>query len=357
MLNFTVGPVEIDERILEMGSNPVPYFRTPEFSEIMFENERITKKLFGADEDSRAVFLTTSGTGAMEAAVINFFDEKDKVLVVNGGGFGSRFCELCELHHISYTAIRLKTGEALKKEHLEQYQNQGYTGFLVNLHETSTGVLYDIKLIKEFCRTNNLFLVVDAISSFLADELQMKENYINVAMTGSQKALALPPGIAIIVMDKIAINRMNHIKTKTMYLDLKSYLKNGERGQTPFTPAVSILLQMNMRLKQVEKNGLEEERKQISMIAEDFRNKIKHLPLKIVSESLSNAVTPLSPTNDVAAFRICQILKDEYGIWLCPNGGDLAEKVFRVGHIGALTTEDNTTLIEAFDSLVRRKIL
>ena len=142
-----------------------------------------------------------------------------------------------------------------------------------------------------------------------------------------------------------------------MYFDLKDALKNGERGQTPFTPAVGILRQIHARLLEIEKaGGVESENNRIGALAADFRNRIKDLPFEIVSHSQPNAVTSLHPTT-ASAYDIFTILKDEYGIWICPNGGDLKDKVFRVGHIGALTEDDNTTLINAFKDLQARKII
>lgn len=148
-----------------------------------------------------------------------------------------------------------------------------------------------------------------------------------------------------------------------MYFDLRDYLKNGERGQTPFTPAVGVLLQLHKRLTMIEEKGLAAEQARIRHQAEDFRSKIKDLPFEIVSNSLSAALTPLHPTGvdkegkAVSAHRIFEILKDEYGIWICPNGGALADTVFRVGHIGALTPEDNDSLIAAWKDMQRRGLL
>lgn len=143
MLNFTVGPVMSCEEVRTIGAEQVPYFRTPEFSKIMFENENLMKKFAKADENARVVFLTGSGTAAMEAAVINVFDTKDKVLIVNGGSFGQRFVKICQIHQIPYTEIKLEIGKKLTQEMLDQYDEKDYTGFLVNIHETSTGVHYD----------------------------------------------------------------------------------------------------------------------------------------------------------------------------------------------------------------------
>lgn len=357
MLNFTVGPVMSDEIVLEIGAKQVPYFRIPEFSNLMFENEKLIKKFTYAPKDSRTVFITGSGTASMEATIMNVFDETDSVLIVNGGGFGNRFVELCQLHNIKYTEILIPLGGTLTKETLDKYDAKDFTGFIVNVHETSIGLHYDLELISEFCHNNDLFLVVDAISSFLADPINIEKQGINVLITGSQKALACPPGISVIVLDKRAISRIDSIDCKCMYFNLKEALKNGERGQTPFTPAVGTLIQINARLKEIDENGgVEAEIKRIANIASDFRLKIKDLPFEICSCDLSNAVTPLHPLTAKPS-DIFNILKDEYGIWICPNGGDLKDILFRVGHIGALTTEDNNVLINALKDLEKRGII
>lgn len=360
MLNFTVGPVMSSEDVCSIGAEQVPYFRTPEFSEIMFENEKLVKKFAKAGEKSRVCFITGSGTASMEATVINVFTAEDKILVIDGGSFGHRFVELLEIHDIPYEVIRPEFGYGVTAEQLARYDGKGFTGFLVNLDETSIGVLYDIKLISDFCKRNDIFLVVDSISSFLCDPFNMEELDVQVMITGSQKALACPPGISVIVLSEKAVERVYCNKPKTMYLDLKSALKNGERGQTPFTPAVGTLLQINQRLKEIEDaGGVDSEVSRIGGLAEYFRMKIKeyNLPFKLVSSSLPNAVTSLSPTNGKSAYDIFTELKDEYQIWICPNGGELKDKLFRVGHIGALEKKDFDALLDAFMDMRNRGML
>lgn len=310
MLNFTVGPVMSCDEVRAIGAEQVPYFRTSEFSEIIMENEVLIKKFAKSDNDARVVFITGSGTASMEAAVVNCFNERDKVLIINGGSFGERFVELCQIYGIPFDQIKLQFGKALKKDQLFEYSNKGYTGLLINAHETSTGVHYDLEMVSEFCRQNGIFLVVDAISSFLADEFDMKKLNVDVMITGSQKALACPPGISIIILSSKAIKRVKSRDIKCMYLNLKLALVNGMRGQTPFTPAVSILQQINIRLKKIDKTGgVDKEIKRVESIAIDFREKIKGLPLRIISESISNAVTPLQPLH-ASAYDIFIILKN-----------------------------------------------
>ena len=365
MINFTVGPVQSSDAIRAIGAENVPYFRTAEFSKVMLENERLMLKFAGAPDGSRAVFITGSGTASMEAAIMNVLTPDDCALVVNGGSFGARFCKICEIHGVPHDEIRLEVGHKLREEDLAakdaklakgadgDNEGKGYTAFVVNMHETSTGVLYDMKLIGDYCRRHGLLLIVDCISSFLCDEFYMAELGADVMITGSQKALACPPGVSVIVLSPHALERVAKNNPKCMYFDLKDALSNQERGQTPFTPAVGTLLQINARLKEIDAaGGVAVEVKRANGLAEYFRSRIKDLSLEIVSESLSNAVTPLHPTNGMSAHDIFLKLKDEHGIWVCPNGGDMKDKIFRVGHMGCLSTSDYDKLLAALKEVL-----
>ena len=357
MLNFTVGPVMCSDDVRAIGGEQVPYFRTAEFSALMLENEQLMLKFAKAPEGSKAVFMTNSSTGSMEAAVMNCFTDKDKVLVIDGGSFGHRFVELCEIHDVPHTVLKLNHGQKLTKERLYEYDGQGFTGLLVNIDETSTGILYDSEMIGEFCKKNDIFYVCDCVSAFLADSFDMAHCGADVMITGSQKVLACPPGISIIILAPRAVERVKGARVKSMYFDLADALKNMERGQTPFTPAVGILRQINARLKEIEAaGGADAEVARVAAQAADFREKIKDLPFTLVSEAPANGVTSVHPLN-ADAFQIFLTLKDEYGIWICPNGGDMAHTVFRVGHIGHLTHEDNTTLINALKDMQKRGLI
>lgn len=351
MLNFTVGPVQEYESVLRIGANRTPYFRNSSFSKIMLENEEMLKTLAYASDGARAVFLTASGTGAMEAAIMNSFTRQDKVLVVNGGGFGKRFAQICSVHHIPYEELIVPYEETLSEKMLSAYDGKEFTGFVVNMHETSIGKLYDMDLIADFCRRNHLYLVVDAISAFLADPFYMDRWNIDVVITSSQKALAVPPGISMILLSDKAVKRVYDNPVESFYFNLADALKDGERGQTPFTPAVSILLQIHERLLGLMKVGVEQENRRIADLAEHFREGIKGLPLTIASSSLSNAVTPLMPEG-ISAYKIFEVLEDKYHIWVCPSGGELRDKLFRVGHIGDLTPKDNEQLIDALREIL-----
>ena len=357
MLNFTVGPVMSCEDVIEVANHSTPYFRTPEFSALMLENEKLMLEFLHAPDDSRCVFLTASGTGAMESLVMNVLNDRDRVIVINGGSFGQRFAELCALHRREFTQIKLPFGTALKQAHLAPFAGQGYTALLVNMHETSSGVLYDMPMIAEFCRENGILLLVDAISAFLADPLDMAQLGAAAVITGSQKALAVQPGISIAALAPQALARIEENPEVCMYLSLKDALKNGVRGQTPFTPAVTTLLQIHKRLTMIrDGGGPAAEQARIRATAEAFRAGIAGLPLTVFPETCSNAVTALKPSKQNAK-EIFRILKDEYGIWICPNGGAWADEIFRVGHIGHITKENVQTLLDALHDLLERGIL
>ena len=352
MLNFTVGPVMTWDEILDIGGHQVPYFRTAEFSDIMKDNEKNMLDFSNASDKSRTVFLTGSGTMAMEVAIVSTLSIQDKALIINGGGFGQRFVNLCKLHGISYDEVKLDIGEALTADILDNYNPVDYTAFIVNMHETSTGVLYDMDVISKFCKLGNIFLIVDAISAFLADPLDMQAMGIDVMITSSQKALACAPGISMLTLTPRALERVNASEYKNMYMDLKDALSNADRGQTPFTPAVSTILQINKRLQMVkDKGGPQEEIERVHGIATYFRNKIKDLPLELISKSPSNAVTCLH-ADGVSAKEIVDRMKDEFNIWVCPNGGTYSDYMFRVGHIGNITHDDIDVLVNSLRKVI-----
>lgn len=353
---FSVGPVMMDEDIKEIGGNQLPYFRTDEFSNINLNIEEMLKKMCYADKNSKVITLTASGTGAMEASILNCFNKEDKLLIIVGGGFGHRFAEICDIYELQYDTIQLENGKTVTEDIMKNYEGKGYTGLIVNAHETSTGVLYNLEMLGKFCRKNNMYFIVDAISSFLADEYYMDKWGIDLTILSSQKAMALPPGLSLVILNERIIKKINHNKVKSVYFDFKLYLKNMERGQTPFTPAVGIILQLHKALTKIEEYGVQNYIKDIKERAKYFRNKIKDLPFEIPSESLSNCLTPLKPKKN-NAYDVYLYLKENYGIVLCPNGGELKDTLVRVGHIGNLNKENFDGLIDALNEMHGKEII
>lgn len=354
MINLTVGPVMSSPEVIEVANHSTPYFRTPEFSKIMLENEQLMLQYLDAPKASRCAFLTTSGTGGMEACVMNILNEQDKVLVINGGSFGQRFVELCALHKYHYTEVRCSFATQVTREQLWEHAGKGYTALLVNMDETSSGLLYDMPLIAEFCREQHILLIVDAISAFITDELSMSKLNVAAVIVGSQKALAVQPGVAAVTLAPEALQRIESNEEKCMYLSLKQALKNMERGQTPFTPAVTTLLQIHRRLQGIERDGgIAAERARAVKLTAYFRKGIAKYPFEMLipeAQNRSNAVTALRVHGNRAR-EVVRILKDQYGIWVCPNAGETGDEVFRVGHIGYIVKENYDQLFEALDKM------
>lgn len=354
---FTVGPVMMSEEIRAIGAEQPPYFRTAEFSGLMGEAEERYLRLLNAPEGARAVFLSSSGTGGMEAMTAGLLNGSDRALIVDGGSFGHRFAELAAFHGIPAEVAALRPGERLTEERLNAVNTAGLTALLVNLHETSTGTLYDLDVLSRFCRAHDLLLVVDAVSAFVCEELDMKRSGADAVLTASQKALACAPGIAPVALSPRALARTERINSPCYYLNLRSALDNGRRGQPPFTLTESVMMQVSARLKELDNGGLERERERMAADAASFRERIAGLPLELLSQSPSNGCTALCTQEGVSAHGVFETLRREYDLCVCPNGGALRDTVFRVGHMGALTGADYDRLIAALHDLNRRGLL
>ena len=236
----------------------------------------------------------------------------------------------------------------MEYKHLKPYENDGFTMLFVNLHETHTGQLYDINMLSEFCKRNNLLLVVDAISTFLADEYNMEKYGIDLTIISSQKGLCLSPGMSFVSFSKRMLEKIekNQNLTISKYFDFKDYLKNIPRGQTPYTPPVLVMYELQDMLKLIEKEGgLNARLKTVKEKALYFRKKAKEFNLCVPQYPISNALTPLY-FEDVNAYKVIQILKNKFRIFVNPCGGDLAENLLRVTHIGNTTIKDIDYLFE-----------
>lgn len=349
---FTLGPVEMFPFTKLIDEKKIPYFRTDEFSSLMLESESLLKKLVGTDGSSKVIFLTASGTAAMEATVINCFNGTDRLLIVDGGTFGHRFTMICDSYHIPYDRIALSYGEVLTEEKLNQFRNISYSALLINIDETSTCQLYNIQLVSNFCKERNLYLIVDAISSFLADEYKMDKFGIDATILSSQKGLALAPGMSFVILnERLYGKRIKDQKISSLYFDFNTYIENQQRGQPPYTSAVRIALELNDMLRHIDQEGINHRIDTVANIAKDFRNRAKKIGLRIPVFPLSNAGTPLIFPQGNAKYVYSYLVKN-YDIFLTPCGGDLKDISLRVAHIGYHTQEENSLLITAIKSAI-----
>lgn len=343
---FTVGPVNMFERTLKVAANQVPYFRNDAFSKVVLDINAITKELVNAPFDAEVILLTTSGTGAMEASVANLCGKNNRALVINGGTFGERFVKLCKVYGVDFEELIVPFDKDLDAEMLSPYMNKNIDTIFVNICETSVGKLYNKQLLGDFAKRIGAVLVVDAVSSFLADEMDMARMGADVVFTGSQKALALDAGLSLYVATQKALNRMKEVKFGGMYLNILDYIADSHRGQTPFTPAVGTIMTLHDRMLGIMENGKAEgEITRCKGFANYFRSNIYNFPFKLPQFTLSNCCTPILCVNNDAQ-KIKNFLVDNFDIHITPSGGANADKLFRIGHLGNHT-------IEGIDSLIK----
>jgi len=341
---FTPGPVKMSDKILAIGAKQTPYFRNDKFSEVTFNCEKSLLKILNAPKNSKVIFLTASGTAGMESVVMNLLTKEDNALVINGGGFGNRFVEICKTHKVPHYNFKVKSTNLFNINTIAPKNN--FTSLIVNAHETSIGHLYDLTAIGKYTTLHNLFYIVDAISMLVTDAIDMSLQSIDVVIASSQKGLALPPGLTMVVLTPKALKKVQ--KINNLYFNFNDYLSNGERGQTPYTPAVTIMLQLEARLKQIEEEGgVRETIAKAKKIAEYFRKSIEKLPLKAYTPFMPNAMTTLTPTDGKSAMDIVKILEEKYKVMVCPNGGKEKDLIFRVSHMGEMTKAYTDILINA----------
>lgn len=341
---YTVGPTEMFPATLKVASKQLPYFRTNEFSEIVLKSANKMKKLLNAKDDTKIIYITGSGSAAMESVVSNSFDKNDRLLIINGGTFGKRFVKLAEIYDIPFDSIDLFYGEVLEVRHFDNLDLSVYSALLVNIDETSTGQLYDIELLSKICKENNMYLIVDAISSFLADKYDMEKYNISCTILSSQKALALSPGLSILAIENNFYNKkIKDKKPINLYLNINEHLKDMERGQTPNTPAVGIILELADRLERIK--SAEDEVARVEKNAKYFRQLALKNGLKLPEYPISNALTPIIIEKENAD-EIFNYLKDKYDIFVNPTGGPLSNKILRISHLGNLQEKDYDDLIE-----------
>jgi aspartate aminotransferase-like enzyme len=346
---FTPGPVPIEKHILAKGADQPPYNRTPDFSR--FTQEILIGLSFVFQTCGPVALLTASGTAAMEAAVLNFLDAADNALIVNGGTFGQRWCDLCDVHSIRYTEFKLAAGEDIDMDRLSRtLSGEKFSALLINAHETSTGQLYDIQSLGSVAREFDLFFIVDAISTICADQFLMDDWGVDVTILSSQKALALPPGLSFVAMSERAQSRLKEITPKSLYFNLQDYLDNQARGQLPYTPAIGLLLQLHQRLQDIQDCGLGELISQHERRACFFRQIIADMGLATLPSRQSNAITTVICEAD-DAFKIVERLRHTYGIEVAPSGGGMKHKIFRVSHMGAQNEADVDALVRALTEL------
>ena len=320
---------------MAIGSQPFMYMRTEEFSQINKESERILLDLIHCSE-GRTIIYTGSGTGAMSAVVENYVTTKTKAFVVDGGSFGHRWFQLCQYYGVDAFDYKVPFAKDIDYEDLEQSVAEIRPDvFLCQHHETSSGQLFDLKEISRICHKYGVSLVVDVISTFLAEELNMDELDLDICVTSTQKGLNIPPGLSILFFNKkLKEYPFNH---KGYYWDFEDNFSNLKRGQTPFSPATILYLQLNARLKQLKAEGGEAGNlAKVRQRAIAFRDLCRKYGWEVLAETPSFAITGFQ-TKDNEQRRIFKGLKDNYDTFIMPGS---VPGFYRVSHMGLQSRDD-----------------
>jgi serine---pyruvate transaminase len=341
---LTPGPTPLPPQVLEAMARPIIHHRTPQFQSILKEAAEGLKYVFQTAND--VFILTSSGTGAMEAAVVNLLSPGDTALTVQGGKFGERWTELCKANGINTEIIDVEWGKAVEPEEIAKRlkNNKNIKAVFTTLCETSTGVVNDIEAIGKIIKDTNAVLIVDAISGLGAIDLKTDAWFCDVVVSGSQKGLMLAPGLAFISVSPKAWKLTETSKCSKYYFDLKAAKKALAQTDTPFTPAISLVIALVEALKMIKSDGIENVFSRHKKMADATRQAVKALGLELFAPAAgSDVVTAVKVPQGIDGEKLVKTMRDTYAVTIAGGQSELKGKVFRIAHMG---------FIEEFDIIV-----
>ena len=341
---LTPGPTPLPPQVMESMARPIIHHRTPQFQAMLKEAVEGLKYVFQTNND--VFILTSSGTGAMEAAVINLLSAGDTALVVQGGKFGERWTEICKAYEITAEVIDVEWGKAVNPLDIERKlkANPKIKAVFTTQCETSTGVLNDIAAIGKAVKNTEAVLVVDAISSLGAVDLKTDEWACVVVVSGSQKGLMLPPGLGFISVSSKAAKLIENSKSPRYYFDLRKSKKAFDKTDTPFTPAITLVIALIEALKLIRQDGLDVVFARHRKLADATRAAVKGLGLELFApEAGSDVVTSVKVPAGFDGEKLVKTMRDTYGVTIAGGQDELKGKVFRFAHMG---------FIEEFDIVI-----
>jgi serine---pyruvate transaminase len=332
---LTPGPTPLPPEVCQALGKPIIHHRTPQFQAILKEATEGLKYVFQTQSD--VFILTSSGTGAMEAAVVNLLSPQDTAITVEGGKFGERWTELCVSYGINAEVIKVQWGKAVDPGEIEKRLkvNPNIKAVFTTLCETSTGVVNDIEAIGKVVSKYKAVLVVDAISGLGAIDLKTDAWGVDMCVSGSQKGFMLPPGLAFISVSKKAWDAVAVSKSPRYYFDLKAAKKAIQSVDTPFTPAISLVIALVEVLKMMREDGLENIFNRHRIMANATKAAMKALGLDLFAPTAaSDVVTAVKAPVGIDGEKIVKTMRDIYGVTIAGGQAELKGKVFRFAHMG-----------------------
>jgi aspartate aminotransferase-like enzyme len=352
---FSPGPTMLPPEVLLKMAEPIMHHREPEFERIFAEVREGLKYLFQTKNE--VLIFTSSGTGAMEGAVSNILCKGDRVLVIRGGKFGERWGEICKAYGVEFIPIDVGWGKAVDPKQIQKAleSNPSIRAVFTQASETSTGVRHPIREIAETLRKHaETVLVVDAITGIGVFNLPMDEWGIDVLISGSQKALMLPPGLAFAALSDKAWKFVEKSDLPKFYFDFKKELKSAQKNQNSFTPAISLFVGLRESLNLIRKEGLEAVFRRHEKLAQATRAAVKALGLELYApDSPSNALTAVKVPEGIQGAKLKNLFFEKFGITVAGGQDQAKGKIIRIAHLGYYERLDMVMVISALEMLLK----
>jgi aspartate aminotransferase-like enzyme len=335
---MTPGPTDVPPSVLAEAAKPLMHHRTPQFRKILTEVVAGLKRVFKTEHD--VLIYPAAGTGGMEAAVANLCSPGDHILVASCGNFGNRWTEIAKAYGVQSEHYEAEWGLAVDPAEIQKRlaADPAIKAVFVTLSETSTGVESDVKAIGDIVAQTPAVLVVDAISGLGAIPLKTDEWHVDVAVAGAQKGLMIPPGLAMISISPKAWETAKASKCPKFYFSwekAQKAMKAEALADTPYTPSISLIMQLAESIRLIEAEGLEAIWERHARLALATRTAMQALGVKLYApQTPSNAVTALYVPEGVDVSKLFKTIRDVYGITLATGQGKAKGKIFRIGHLG-----------------------
>lgn len=346
---LTPGPTPLPPQVREAGAREIIHHRTPEFQKIFAEVNKGLKYLFQSKND---IFtFAASGTGAMEAAAVNFLSPGDKAIAVCAGKFGERWAQICQAYNVEAIIIDVEWGKPVDPAQIKRLlsEHKDIKVVFTTLCETSTGVVHDIQAIGQIVKDSGALLVVDAISGLGAEDLQTDNWNVDCVIAGSQKAMMLPPGLSFCSISSKARKLVQESKLPKYYFDFKEAKKSLDKNDTPFTPAVSLIVALKEALALIKKEGLENIFTRHKRLAQATRQALTVLGFKIFSSTFCNVVTSAYVPQGIDGTQLVKLMRDKYAVSIANGQGKFKGKIIRVAHLGYIQSGDIVTGISSLE--------
>ncbi len=346
---FTPGPTPIPPEALLAMAQPIDYHRSEDAVALIKNVLDKLKHVFQTEND--VLFLTSSGTGAMDGAVSNLLCRDDKVIVIRSGKFGERWAEICEAYGVKVIPIDVKWGDSVAPEVVESVltTHPDAKAVFATLCETSTGALHDIESIARLTQSTPTLFVVDAVSALGADDLQMDNWGVDVVVSCSQKGLMTPPGLAFAALNERAWEATERSNLPKYYLDFRKAHQRGLEGSVPYTPAVTLLAALQCALNRICDEGIRNTIYRHNRMAIATRSAIKAIGLQLFATSPANTLTSIRLPDGLDGKAYVSMMREKHGITYAGGQGKLSGRIVRIAHLGWMNESDVIVAISAFE--------